>query len=159
MIPHCLRACEEAGHVANQDVNDGDPLGVSVAQFNVDHGVRVSSASAFLRLHDNLSIVTGAMASRLVCRGRRVVAVELLRTKQQESAQSVVVHASEEIILTAGSFQSAQLLLLSGIGPANHLSSLGIPVVQNLPAVGANLQDLSALACEFVIKPEISGQN
>ena len=126
MIPYCLRACEDAGHAVNQDINDGNPLGVSVAQFNVDNGVQVTSATAFLSLcgRDNLATVTGAMVSRLVCRGRRVVGVEVLRTKPQGGTQPIVVHASEEVILTAGSFQSLHLLLLSGIGPA---SSLGIP--------------------------------
>ena len=159
---YSLQASEEAGHEICQDLNDGNPLGASVTQSNVDNGVRVTSAGAFLgRQHhyENVTIVTGALASRLVFHGHRIVGVEILRAEEQQDAQPILVHAKEEVILTAGSFQTPQLLLLSGIGPASHLSSLGIPVIQNLPAVGVNMQDHSALSCEFVVKPEIVSHN
>ena len=126
--------------------------------------MRVNSANAFLghqHRQDNVTVATDALASRLAWAERgciRVIGVEVLRAKQQ-AMQPIVVHAKEEVILTAGAVQSPHLLLLSGVGPMSHLASLGIPVVQDLPAVGANLQDHSRVSCAVAINQEILGQN
>ena len=164
LIKYCLLGAQEAGHIVNADHNDGDPVGVSVAQFSVDNGVRRTSATAFLppeaRLRwKNLSIVTRTMCTRVLFEGKKAIGVELVPMKENSSENPTMVHARKDIVLTAGCFQSPQLLLLSGIGPAKHLQSLGIPLVQDLPAVGQNLRDHSSLGCEFIIEPTIVGHN
>ena len=164
LIKYCLLACQEAGHVVNTDHNDGDPVGISVAQFNVDNGVRMTSATAFLspesRLRlKNLSIVTRTVCTRVILDGKKATGVELLPLKGNNSDIPITVHAKKEIILTAGCFQSPHLLLLSGIGPAKHLTLHGIPVIQDLPAVGQNLRDHCTLGCEFTIESTIAGHS
>lgn len=164
MIEYCMQAGQEAGHQINLDNNDGDPLGISIAQFNVDNGARVTSATAFLgrdtRLKlGNLLIVTKTFVSRLVATGDAITGVELLSSVSNVRESPIFVGANKEVILTAGCFQTPQLLLLSGIGPAEHLNELEIPLVKNIPAVGQNIQDHSAFACEFIIKPSIPGHN
>ena len=84
----------------------------------------------------NLTIFVGAPASRVVVEGTRAVAVELV-----EGSEPRVLRADREVILCGGAINSPQLLMLSGIGPADDLASLGIPVVADLPGVGRNLQD------------------
>jgi choline dehydrogenase-like flavoprotein len=159
-----MSACTERGHSINLDNNDGDMLGVGIGQFNVGDGARASSATVFLnplsrKSLKNLTVATGHMVSRLLSKDQRITALEILSAIPNELDEPITIHAAKETILTAGCFHSPQLLLLSGIGPAADLKSLGIPVVQDLPAVGQNLQDHSAFACEFIVKPTIFGHN
>lgn len=100
---------------------------------------RCSSATAFidpLRNDPRLMLLTGAQVSRIVIEGGRAVGVEYVTGGRSEK-----IRASREVILTAGAFMSPQLLLLSGIGPADHLRAHGIDVVSDLPGVGQNLHD------------------
>ncbi|KAH8648357.1 putative glucose dehydrogenase [Tricladium varicosporioides] len=165
IIEYCMQAGQECGHAINLDNNDGDPIGLSIAQFNVNNGTRVTSGSVFLGPSErtklnNLVIITETMASKILFDGKRAIGVELIPTvAMTKDDMAVSIYASEEVILTAGCFQSPHLLLLSGVGPAEQLSQLGIPVVHDLPAVGQNIQDHSALACEFIIDPKIKGHN
>ncbi|KAL6253368.1 hypothetical protein RBB50_001091 [Rhinocladiella similis] len=170
LLEPCLRASEQAGHVLNADHNDGDPVGFAVAQFSVDDGVRVTSANAFLdagkrqRL-PNLTIVNKALCSRVVLDNRTATGVELVTSSnpaecsESSPARPAYVGARREIILTAGTFQSAQLLLLSGIGPRSELEALEIPPVVDAPQVGRRVRDHSAFACEYIISPEVAGHN
>ncbi|RDW95046.1 hypothetical protein BP5796_00809 [Coleophoma crateriformis] len=164
LIEYCMQAGQEAGHQVNLDNNDGDPLGISIAQFNVDNGARVTSATAFLgqdaRLKmSNLVVVTKTFVSRLVASKDSITGVELLSSVSSGPDSPISIKANREVILTAGCFQTPQLLLLSGIGPSLQLKELGIPVVKDIPAVGQNIQDHSAFACEFIITPSIPGHN
>ncbi|WFE62844.1 GMC family oxidoreductase N-terminal domain-containing protein [Micromonospora sp. WMMD714] len=100
---------------------------------------RASSAAAYLRpLADRpgLSIETGARATRVVIEDQRAVGVEYVQDGVRRTGE-----ARYEIVLSAGAFETPKLLMLSGIGPAAHLAEFGVPVVQHLPGVGANLQD------------------
>ncbi|CZR52831.1 related to alcohol oxidase [Phialocephala subalpina] len=164
LIEYCMQASQEAGHSVNLDNNDGSPIGLSIAQFNVDNGARVTSASAFLNSDarsklKNLIVVTQTIASKIIFDGKRATGVQLLPTVGTGTDDIANVYASEEVILTAGCFQSPQLLLLSGVGPADHLKGFGIPMILDAPAVGQNIQDHSAFACEFIIKHSIPGHN
>ena len=103
------------------------------------NGERCSAAKAYLQPalgRANLQVITGAQATRILFEGRRAIGVEYLKdgTRQQALARA-------EVILAAGALQSPQLLMLSGIGPAAHLQTLGIPVLRDLPGVGAKLHD------------------
>lgn len=166
LVKYCLEGAVEAGHRLNTDHNDGDPMGIAVAQMNVDSGVRISSAAAFLgeearnRL-SNLKVVTGTLCNRIVFEGDRAVGVELIpaRPIPGQADEVVRVHAEKEIVLTAGALASPQILLLSGVGPAAELKKHNIKVVKDLPGVGRNIQDHCAFSIEAVIDESIPGQN
>lgn len=114
--------------------------GAGPFQFNITReNLRCSAATAFLTPildRSNLTVQTHAMATRLLVENKRVVGVEYV-----QNGQTYSVNATQEVILSAGTFLSPKLLMLSGIGPADQLRSLGIPVVIDLPGVGQNLQD------------------
>src|SRR5262249_38600182 len=110
-------------------------------------GTRCSSAVAFLRpvlARDNLRVETFAQVSRIEIAGGRANGVEY--TKDGETRQASV---GKEVLLCAGAIDSPRLLMLSGIGPADHLRSHGIEVLVDLPGVGQNLQDHLLLAVAF----------
>ena len=132
-------AAQQAGHALNPDFNGATQEGVGPYQVTHRNGERCSAAKAYLTPvlgRNNLTVITGAQATRILFEGQRAVGVEYLKagTRQQALARA-------EVLLAAGAFQSPQLLMLSGVGPAAHLQSLGIPVLHNLPGVGANLHD------------------
>jgi len=132
------RAAETAGYRVGHDMNAGDVEGFGQVQFNISGGRRASSASAYLRpaLHrPNLDVLLGAHTHRVDIEGRRAVGVTFSRR-----GRVIAVRAAAETILCAGAFNSPQILMLSGIGPAAHLEATGIRPRQDLP-VGRNLQD------------------
>jgi choline dehydrogenase len=132
-------AAEACGYSRNPDINGATQAGFGYNQVTQRRGRRCSTAVAYLRparKRPNLSIATNAHATRIVFSGQRAIGVEYLRDGVAESA-----YARAEVILAAGAFNSPQLMQLSGLGPASHLRELGIPVVADMPGVGANLQD------------------
>jgi choline dehydrogenase len=134
-----LDAAREIGYPAAGDISGGLEAGFGVADVTVVDGERQSAADAYLRPvlgRPNLDVVTEAVVRRLVIRDGVCVGVEYL-----DGTRSVTVQARREVVLTAGAIGSAQLLLLSGVGPAGHLTELGIDVALDLPGVGANLHD------------------
>ncbi|MBR0693215.1 GMC family oxidoreductase [Bradyrhizobium lablabi] len=134
-----VEAGVEYGLPRNPDFNGETTFGVGSYQLGIGRHWRSSSATAFLRPisnRENLTIVTEAQVSKVVFRGRKASGVEWIKGKQVFSAA-----ADREVILSAGALQSPQLLQLSGIGPADLLRRLNIPVVADLAEVGGNLQD------------------
>jgi choline dehydrogenase len=132
-------AAVEKGYDHNPDFNGLYQEGAGHFQVTVKEGKRHSAAAAFLLpiLHrTNLTITTGALVTRLLFEGTRAVGVEY-----QHEGKLYQVSATQEVILSAGAFDSPKLLLLSGIGDAEQLQALGISIVANLPGVGQNLQD------------------
>jgi choline dehydrogenase-like flavoprotein len=137
--PVFVEAAKQAGYPENRDFNGPSQEGVGLYQVTHRNGERFSAAKAYLtpnRQRPNLHVVTGAHATRVLLEGRRAVGVAF----RQDGAQREL-RARREVILSAGAFLSPQLLLLSGIGPGEHLRELGIPVLHDLPGVGRNLQD------------------
>ena len=140
--PSCeawLQAAQEYGLPFNPDFNGATEYGVGRYQLSIRGRWRSSTAVAFLRpalQRANLTVLTGALTSRIVIEQGRAVGVDCLVNGQMQR-----FHADAEVILSAGSLQSPQVLQLSGIGPADHLRSLGIPVLHDAPDVGQNLQD------------------
>lgn len=129
-----------------RDLNGEQQTGFSFFQYTMRRGYRCSTAKAFLRpirLRRNLHVALWAHATRVLIepRTKRAYGVEFIR----DGAKRVAL-ARREVILSAGTVASPQLLMLSGIGPAAHLREVGIPVVQDLPGVGQNLQDHIAAA-------------
>ncbi|HUN76440.1 MAG TPA: GMC family oxidoreductase N-terminal domain-containing protein [Steroidobacteraceae bacterium] len=132
-------ALADLGIPLRADLNGPDSEGVALRQLCVRDGRRETTASAMLRpalRRANLTVLTDTRATRIVVEERRARGVEAL-TRQGK----VAVAAHREVVLAAGSIQSPQLLLLSGVGDAQHLASLGIPVRHHLPGVGRNLHD------------------
>lgn len=121
------------------DLNGPIQSGFSVPQGTIKKGARCSTSKAFLRPvrnRPNLHIITFAYATKILFNEfKKAIGVQFDRFSLTH-----VVYARKEIIVSGGSINSPQLLMLSGIGPADHLHSLGIPVISNLP-VGENLQD------------------
>ena len=142
-------AAIEAGIPRTDDFNRGDNEGVGRFEVNQKSGVRWSAAKAFLRpalKRSNLTVVTGAVVTRLRMDGRRVIGVDFERGNEAQYAQ-----AQRETILSAGAIGSPQILQLSGIGPGALLQEHGVPVVHDLAGVGANLQDHLQLRMAFKI--------
>ncbi|WP_426061848.1 GMC family oxidoreductase [Hymenobacter sp. B1770] len=114
--------------------------GAGLLQFHITpDGQRDSGALAFLQPvqeRPNLEIITGAQVTRIVIENGRAIGVEY-----QTNGESIYLAVEKEVVLSAGALHSPQVLLLSGIGPAAHLTEMGIPVQADLPGVGQNLQD------------------
>ncbi len=121
-----------------EDYNGSEQEGIGLVQLSADRGVRYSSARGYLRTDppDNLVVLTHSRATKIVLDGSRATGVEIIAA--DGSVQTI--HADHEVIVSAGTFDSPKLLMLSGIGPADHLKAHGISVVADLP-VGENLQD------------------
>jgi choline dehydrogenase len=133
------QAVIEGGHPSTDDINGEVQVGVFRAEMNIVDGRRQSAADAYLRPtlnRANLDVIGGAVVHRLRFENSRCVAVEFAIDDVVQS-----VRVEREAVVAAGAIGSPQLLLLSGIGPAEQLEGLGIPVVVNLPGVGQNLQD------------------
>jgi choline dehydrogenase len=127
------------GVARNDDFNGAEQEGVGRYQYTVRGGRRWSAADAFLHpaaQRPNLELQTGATVVGLVVKDGRVEGVRYRVGKEER-----VARAGKEVILSAGAIGSPHLLMLSGIGPADHLKKHGIPVVHDLPGVGGNLQD------------------
>ncbi len=121
-----------------EDYNGSEQEGIGLVQLSADRGVRYSAARGYLRTDppDNLVVLTHSRATKIVLDGSRATGVEII------AADGTVetIHADHEVIVSAGTFDSPKLLMLSGIGPADHLKEHGISTVADLP-VGENLQD------------------
>jgi len=146
-----LEAAVEAGHKANADFNGADQSGVGRFQLTQYHGMRWSTADAYLRpalQRPNLTVITDVLAHRVVFDRTRATGVEISSGKEVQ-----VLRADREVVLCAGAYGSPQLLLLSGVGPATELTPFGIRVVQDLP-VGQGLQDHLLSALNYLIDQE-----
>ncbi|MEZ4710251.1 MAG: GMC family oxidoreductase N-terminal domain-containing protein [Caldilineaceae bacterium] len=134
-----ITAGELAGLPRNPNFNGDEQYGVGIYHHNFRAGARVSMADAYLKpiLHrENLQIAAYAHVTRILVEKNRAAGVEYVQDHQLKQAR-----AEAEVILCGGGINSPQTLLCSGIGPAEQLRALGIPVVMDLPGVGENLQD------------------
>ena len=134
-----IEAGQQAGFERNDDFNGASQSGVGLYQVTQKEGARCSSAVAYLqpvKSRQNLDVVTGALVRRIVLENGRAVGVDYARRGQETQ-----VRAEREVLLSGGAINSPQLLMLSGIGPADHLEAHGITVAMDSPYVGRNLQD------------------
>ena len=135
-------ACIDAGYRDCPDHNNPDSEGVGPTPLNNPGGIRISTAMGYLdqsRHRLNLTIRPECLVHRILFEGNRATGVEL------ESGGETFVVEGDEIILSSGAIGSPQILMLSGVGPADHLGSLGISVVKDAPGVGQNLRDHPAV--------------
>ncbi|MDQ0474798.1 GMC family oxidoreductase [Labrys wisconsinensis] len=134
-----IRAAQEYGIPYNPDFNGARQAGIGHYQVTVRDARRSSAAVGYLRpIRDrkNLTVRTGAAVLRILVEHGRAVGVEIA-----EGTGKTTIRCEREVLVTSGAIGSPRLLQLSGIGPADHLSAAGVPVVHDLPGVGANLQD------------------
>jgi choline dehydrogenase-like flavoprotein len=133
-----VEACRAMGFPDEPDKNAPGPPGVGPLPLNVIDGIRVSTAIAYLipALHrPNLTVLGNAFVHRVLFSGQRAIGVQV------EIEGELVTVRGHEIVLCAGAIKSPHIMLLSGVGPADELRTLGIPVVHDLPMVGKNLTD------------------
>lgn len=149
-----IEAGQQAGYEYTHDVNGYKQEGIGPFDRTVWNGERCSAAKAYLRpalKRDNLEVWSGCLAHRVLFENNKAVGVEFSRKKRLQK-----VHANKEVILSGGAINSPQLLQLSGVGPADHLKQLDIPVVSDLPGVGDNLQDHLEVYVQYESKKPIS---
>lgn len=152
-----LSAFADIGVPRTNDYNGVDQFGAFYYQTTVTDGRRCSAADAFLRPvmgRPNLEVVTGAECRRVVLEDNRATGVEIESPKGR-----LTIKARREVILSAGAYHSPKLLMLSGIGPASHLQQIGIPVIQNSPQVGMNLQDHYILTMSWRLRAGVYSYN
>lgn len=129
----------EMGMPRNDDFNGATQEGIGAYQYTVKRGERWSAVNGYLKpamKRPNLTVQTKALVTRIQIEHGRATGVTYLRDGRTETA-----HAAREVLLSGGAINSPQLLMLSGLGAADHLRALGIPVLADLPGVGQNLQD------------------
>jgi choline dehydrogenase len=149
-----VESAEQAGFASNPDFNGASQEGFGLYQVTQRDGQRHSTAAAFLhpaKQRPNLTVRTSVQVFDILFESKRAALVSF-----QHENGSAQERAQREIILCAGAIESPHLLMLSGIGPADHLRSLDIPVLCDLPGVGANLQDHPAVAVAFECNQPVS---
>lgn len=137
---HFLTACTNQGIPLTKDYNGAEQTGASRFQFSIKKGKRQSTSTAFLhpiRQRSNLKVLTGANVQEIILEQDRAKGIKVKFGEKE----AVELHATKEIILCAGAFNTPQLLLLSGIGDPDQLKQHGISCKHQLPGVGQNLQD------------------
>jgi choline dehydrogenase len=141
------QACLDAGIPDDADLNHPTSGGVGAFPLNNPDGIRMSTALTYLhacRQRPNLHIKASALVRRILFTGQQAVGVEV-----DSDGETFVVDA-EDIILSAGAIQSPQILMLSGVGPADHLRHMGIPVVHDLPGVGQYLKNHPGVSVRYL---------
>jgi choline dehydrogenase len=146
------------GWPVTDDINGTQEEGFSRGELTIDpKGRRASTARAYLQpalSRPNLTVVTEALTRRVILEGKRAVGIEY-----EKDGETVTVRAAREVILSGGSYNSPQLLMLSGIGPADELAKHDIPVAHDLPGVGRNLSEHPRVPVHFTLKKKVSFLN
>jgi choline dehydrogenase len=146
LIDRIIEAFVEAGYPCNEDFNGASQLGAGRFQFTQNNGLRCSTAAGFLRPargRTNLDILTQATVTRVVLERSRATGIEIRRHGEKS-----IIRAEQEVILSAGAYNSPQILMLSGIGKPADLKAVGIDPQVDLP-VGDNLQDHPGLVLSY----------
>jgi choline dehydrogenase len=154
-----IAGCVGLGIPRARDYNCGDQAGVGYYQRTIRNGRRISAAVAFLKpamTRKNLEVRTSARASRILFEGRRATGIRYLAARGAEPRE---VLARREVILCSGTVNTARLLQVSGVGPAELLGDLGVPVVHALRGVGANFRDHYAARFVMRAKPGVETLN
>ena len=141
-----LGAASEAGHTINPDMNGEDQEGFGMFDTTIHKGERASVSKYYLdpaKNRKNLSIFSNSFVEKIIFEGKKAVGIKVRINKStaRESGKVEIIYANKEVILSGGSINSPQLLMVSGVGPAEHLKEKGIEVLHSLEGVGKNLQD------------------
>ncbi|MGB6449993.1 MAG: GMC family oxidoreductase N-terminal domain-containing protein [Steroidobacteraceae bacterium] len=154
LYPRLIATAGNLGYRHLDDFHGAAVEGFSAPDFNVHRGRRASTAARYLRPamgRPNLVVQTRALARRVLFDRDRAMGVEYER-----GGEIARVHADREVLLAGGAFNSPQLLLLSGVGPAGDLQALGIAPLHDLPGVGGNLQDHQSVGAVFAASGPIT---
>ena len=149
-----MASARQAGHQVTDDINGEHPEGFTPVDITVKNGVRSSAANCYLKpamSRTNLTVVTGALAHRVLIEQGRAIGVE-----HGIGSDIQTVRAEREVLLCGGSYNSPQLLQLSGIGPADEIRQHAIPVIHDLPGVGKNLQEHILTFVQFKTKEAVT---
>ncbi len=154
LMDQLIKAGEELGLRHFDDANMPEQEGIGYISGTAKKGRRWSAAKAFLnpaRGRPNLKIVTETEVQRVIIENKRAVGVECIH-----EGRTIVYRADAEVILAAGALHSPKLLQISGVGPAQHLASLGIPVVVDSPNVGANMREHLVFTIQYRLTGDYS---
>ncbi len=154
IYPRLIETAEKLGYAHLDDFHAERAEGFAAPEFNVHRGNRASTAARFLRpaiRRKNLRVETGALAHRVLVENGRAVGVAYDCGGEVRQAR-----ATRDVVLCGGTFNSPQILLLSGIGPAEELESAGVAVTHDLPGVGKNLQDHQSVGIVFEARGPIT---
>jgi len=149
-----IEAGHEAGYPKTDDYNGEQQEGFGAMHMTVDQGVRASASNAYIneaKKRSNLTIIQSVLVQKVLLKGKTAMGVEYKINNQIKT-----VNASKEVILSAGSVGSPQLLQLSGIGPVDVLKSAGVELQHELPGVGENLQDHLEVYFQYHCKKPIT---
>lgn len=149
-----IEAGQEAGYPYTSDMNGYQQEGFGWMDMTIKNGIRWSAANAYLRpamKRKNLQVKTGVMVNRILFDGKKAVGLEIV-----ENGETKKVMTGEEVILSSGAINSPQLLMLSGVGDADHLKEHDIDVVQHSPSVGQNMEDHLDLYIQYKVKQPIT---
>ncbi|HUQ36733.1 MAG TPA: choline dehydrogenase [Aestuariivirga sp.] len=149
-----IAAGKEAGYPVTQDSNAYQFEGFGPNECTIHNGERWSAAKSYIKPNlkrPNLKIIADSHIDKISIEGARATHVVISRGGRLE-----VVKAKREIVVCCGAIDSPKLLLLSGLGPADHIRSMGIEVISDIPGVGANLQDHPDLALQYWCKQPVS---
>jgi len=150
-----LEAADQAGYARIEDFAGPDADGFGYYDFTISQGRRVSSSAAFLRRRDGApgpTVIVGAEVARVLTENGRAVGVAFAADGMAQTAR-----AAGEVILCAGAINTAKLLMLSGVGPADHLRALGVPVTLDQPQVGRNYQNHLSYKLAYATRRPITG--
>jgi len=148
-----FNAAKEAGYPLTDDVNGYQQEGFGMFDRNIRNGERWSASRAYLHPvmdRKNLTVLCNALTTKILMQGKRATGVEYRRGGQLHHVSAA------EVICCGGAFNSPHLLQLSGIGPADVLTSAGVPVIHDLPGVGQNLQDHLEVYVQYACKKPVS---
>ncbi|GMF45282.1 unnamed protein product [Phytophthora fragariaefolia] len=154
-----LDAAVQAGYPFTPNMNGYQQEGFGWHDLTLHEGKRCSASSAFLHPvmdRANLSVMTDTFVNKVVFDGKKAIGVEVEDSKRKAVAKMV---SASEIILSGGAVNTPQLLMLSGVGDADHLKEVGVPLVHHLPAVGKNMQDHIGANLQFACKKPITLYN
>ncbi|WP_417264471.1 GMC family oxidoreductase [Celeribacter sp.] len=149
-----LQACQQQGLPLNPDFNSGDQAGTGLYQITARGPLRSSAAAAYVHpalKRKNFSLRTGCAVTRIIIENGRATGVEYTRKNKRH-----VLRARKEVIVSAGAIATPKLLMLSGVGPAEHLKANGITPIADLPGVGQNLQDHIEISLVYQLNKAIS---
>jgi len=149
-----IEAGHEAGYPKTDDYNGEQQEGFGAMHMTVNQGIRASASNAYInqaKNRPNLTIIQGVLVQKVLLKGKTAIGVEYKINDQIKT-----VNANKEVILSAGSVGSPQLLQLSGIGPADVLKSAGVELQHELPGVGENLQDHLEVYFQYHCKKPIT---
>ncbi|ETI39196.1 choline dehydrogenase [Phytophthora nicotianae P1569] len=154
-----LDASVQAGYPFTDDLNGYQQEGFGWHDLTIHEGKRWSTSAAFLHPvmdRENLTVITDTYVNKVLFDGKKAVGIEVEDSKTKTVSK---ISTAKEVILSGGAINTPQVLMLSGVGDADHLKEVGVPLVHHLPAVGQNMEDHIGVNLQFACKQPITLYN